>query len=446
MNQFKPFYRNFFIIFLLFSGTAAFAQSDPLEKKATISAQKELLENVLNSITKQTGVRFSYNSKLIDPKTNVTVHAQNKTVKEILTIILPPAISYKKVGIYVVLHQVESRKQKAESEKKEEKLLSNNGKGIDSSLNNINAKNIDSIRTEKEEMIRNITELTPTDTTATTFVFAKDTQNVEIQEKNIDFQEEEHTSKRNKPFQASFVYTLGTAWAQSDDNTYSVSISVLGSRKGQTNTFAPVQAAGLWNFAQQSNCQIAGVINVTKKGKFQIGLVNVRDTADGLSLGLINIVKQGGVMEAGIESDEFVHTALTLRTGVKRLYTIVSVGYNYTDCFWSLSSGFGTSLKLAKNLNMNFELTYTTLNDNILGQYSLTQISPVINYRFAKHFKVYIGPSLNLYVQNDHFKHAESPRLINIPHSFLNQTFNYIWAGITGDIKFRKKIYLYNHF
>jgi hypothetical protein len=145
-------------------------------------------------------------------------------------------------------------------------------------------------------------------------------------------------------------------------------------------------------------------------------------------------------MEAGIESDEFVHTSLTLRTGMKRLYTKISVGYNYLESFWSVSSGLGTSIKLAGNLNINFEVTYATLNNDMLGWYSLTQFSPVLNYRFAKHFKVYVGPSLNLYIQNDNVKHLDTPRFINIPHSFLNQNFNYIWAGIVGEIRFKKRI------
>jgi len=87
---------------------------------------------------------------------------------------------------------------------------------------------------------------------------------------------------------------------------------------------------------------------------------------------------------------------------------------------------------LAKNLNLNLELTYAALNDNIWGTYSLTQISPVISFRFAKHFKIYVGPSLNVHVQNDHFKYSESSRFVNMPYNFFNPTFNYIWAGLVA--------------
>ena len=77
-----------------------------------------------------------------------------------------------------------------------------------------------------------------------------------------------------------------------------------------------------------------------------MGLINVRDTADGVSLGLINIVKKGGILEAGIEAGEFVHTAVTFRSGVQRLYSIISVGYNYIENFWSVGTGLGTKSAL----------------------------------------------------------------------------------------------------
>jgi hypothetical protein len=476
--------------------TIVFAQSDPLEKKATLSVQKESLESVLNSITKQTGARFSYNSRLIDPKTSVTIQAQNKTVKEILTIILPATVSYKKVGVYIVLSLtkdnpipdirqtkiVQSDNRKSEIKKN---TVLNNEKIIDSSYNSISTENSDSINAANEEITKYIAELSPIDSTETTLIFAQDTQNEEVHEEDIDF-EEEGISKKSKIIQVSFVYPIGTDGEQTADNTYQVSINVLGGVTGETKWFelggvyninkysgntqvagvfnhsqkgksmqftsvfnvgdtSYVQAAGVWNYANRSNCQIGGVVNITKKGRFQMGLVNIRDTADGVSLGLVNIVKQGGIMEAGIESDEFIHTAITLRTGVKRLYTIVSVGYNYTNYFWSLSSGFGTSIRLTRNLNINFELTHETSNNNILGWYSLTQFSPVLNYRFAKHFKIYLGPSLNLHVQNDAFKHSETRRFVNIPYNFFNQAFNHIWVGIVREVKFKNSVYrVYN--
>jgi hypothetical protein len=477
LNQMK----NRYLCFICFVGLLCllrgevFSQTDPLKKTATLQMQKESLENALSSITKQTGVRFSYNSRLIDPKTKVSIHVQNKTIKEILTIILPDSVSCRKAGVYIVFYKVKENKEQKNIEKI---TVADNGKHADSCLSNMNAENyFDSTDTMNVVAVEDMPSpalpkegcLSGNGDTAvatSSQVFSSPLEAVEHVGDDTLFH-------KNKFVQVSFVYPIGTEGSQTAENTYNISINVLGGVTGETkgveiggvyninrhssnvqiagvfnytpngkstqftNIFnigdtAHVQAAGIWNFANKSKCQIAGVVNITKKGKFQIGLVNIRDTADGFSFGLVNIVKQGGIMEAGIETDEFVHTAVTFRTGVRRLYTKVSIGYNYLDHFWSVGSGVGTSIRLARNLNLNFELTYSSLNNDVLGYYALTQISPVLSYRFARHFKFYIGPSLNLYVQNDYFRHSESHRFMNVPNNFLNQSFNYIWAGIVA--------------
>jgi hypothetical protein len=187
-------------------------------------------------------------------------------------------------------------------------------------------------------------------------------------------------------------------------------------------------------------------VNVTKKGGFQLGLINVRDTADGVSLGLINIVKQGGIMEAGIEGGEFVHTAVTFRSGVQRLYSIISVGYNYAsdeNGFWMIGSGLGTSIPLAKNAGLNLELTQATLPVRGSQWHSFTQFKPVFNYRFAKHFKIYAGPSLNVLVldrDNSGWFLGGQPLDVKIPYKMYHRTFEKgtfdMWVGVTGGIKF----------
>jgi len=532
---------SFFIALFIFVANFAFAQTDPLTKKVTsVIAYKEPIENVLSSITKQTNVRFSYNSQLIDPKTKVSVSAQNKTVKEILTIILPPYISYKKVGEHIVFFQ---------------KTSYNNGNPPESCLDSVSL-------TKNDEMKTLFAELLIAATMAATPVLAQDSFQVtsdELQVTSDELQVIENliTSVEEKdsivvdnvpaplvvkPFQFTFIYPLGTGWVKSPCNNYHASLSILGgvtgqtigidlgglfnintsaakgvqfaglfnltgsrcsdvqsrnaqfagvfnfTKKGQSAQFGGVfnigdtawvqasglfniansawmqfsgffnigktaylQAGGIFNRAEKSACQIAGILNITKKGKFQMGLINVRDTADGVSLGLINIVKKGGVLEAGIEAGEFVHTALTFRSGVQRLYSIISVGYNYTEKFWSVGAGLGTSFKLIGNLGLNLELSHSQLYLYLSDTQSLSpqrwntfcQFKPLLNYRFAKHFKIYIGPSFNLLIQNSDWVQAVFPayeKPIKVPYSTYSRTYDTtildMWIGVTGGIKF----------
>jgi len=205
---------------------------------------------------------------------------------------------------------------------------------------------------------------------------------------------------------------------------------------------AQFQAAGIYNVAQESKCQVAGIVNVTKKGGVQIGVVNVRDTADGVPIGLINIVKRGGIMEAGIEAGELVHTALTFRSGIRRLYSVIYTGYNYNDNVWAFGYGFGTTFNLTEKLRLNLELTQTTFHSKDLKesnkeyQTTLNQFCPMLDYHFAKHFKAYAGPSLNLLYQ-----HKDGS--MKIPYSIYHNDFNFtgnnmldMWIGVKVGIRF----------
>ena len=552
----------FFVFLFFFAALLAYSQSNPLEKRATLQVQNVPLEQVLDAITKQTGVRFSYNSQLINPKTKVTINAQNKTIKEILPKIVPSSISFKKVGEHIIFYM-------------------DNGKRNDTCLYSVSvAEDTTNIvkdtlsLTKEEEMKAQIAGLMLAVATASAPVAAQDTQktdlvqNVKIQEDGVKGIEkikevekiQEVEEIKCKAAQLTFFYPVGTGWVKSIEKCYYLSVNILGGVTGQTKGFeagglfninkygakgaqfagifnltaacnpeihsanaqfagifnhtqkgrsvqfagifnngdvayfqvggilniakesgaqfagifnygdtayfqaagimnsakkaicqmagianiakeSVCQMAGIANVAQKSVCQIAGIVNVTKEGRFQMGLINVRDTADGVSLGLINIVKKGGILEAGIETGEFVHTALTFRSGVQRLYSILSVGYNYTEHFWVVSGGLGTSFKLVKNLNLNLELTHAGFNTRILDWASHTKFSPVLNYRFAKHFKIYAGPSLNLFIQSDWVKDSKPPRLIKVPYSFYhwnlgNKRTLDMWIGIVGGIKF----------
>jgi len=550
-----------------------FAQSDPLEKRITLQLQEESLEDVLVLLSKETDIRFSYNSQLVNPKTKVTINIQDKTIEDILPMILPPTISYKKVGEHIVFFS-----------------YPNNGITTDSCLDTVSL-------TKNEDMKAQIAGLMLAAATAATPIAAQDTQQTEPVQ-NIEIQQQTTC----KPIQFTFIYPLGTGGAKAAENCYHVSLNMLGGVTGQTKGFEAgslfninrygnmgvqfaglfnvagtrktdmssynvqfsgifnytnkgisvvqyagianvgdtayfqaagifnnakesgfqgaglfntankagaqtaglfniakksafqgaglfnvsqesycqlaglfnrgeitrFQAAGLWNSAKETKCQLAGlvnvaqesycqiapIVNVTKKGRFQMGLINVRDTADGVSLGLINIVKKGGVLEAGIEAGEFVHTAATFRSGVKYLYSIISVGYNYTDNFWTIGSGLGTSVKLVGNLSLNIELTHATLYTKGSIRYgnnqwnNLTQFSPILNYRFAKHFKMYAGPSLNLLFQGYQHYPYWFPWAVAPPYSLYHYD-NYatrreggyvkvidLWVGVVGGIKF----------
>ena len=201
-----------------------------------------------------------------------------------------------------------------------------------------------------------------------------------------------------------------------------------------------VQLSGIVNRAKESKVQI-GLVNTSKKTRVQIGLVNVRDTADGTSIGLINIVKKGGVLEAGVEFGEFVTAAATFRSGIKPFYAILSFGYNanfggvdenglnkWGNNKFVYGYGLGTTIALKEKSSLNIELMVShIIHSNYIwsgsGYYpqnnSLFQLKPLYTHEFHKHFKIFAGPTFNLFYQHNTYWTwgSEEYRMFTVPYS-----------------------------
>ena len=225
-----------------------------------------------------------------------------------------------------------------------------------------------------------------------------------------------------------------------------------------------VQISGIANIAKDSKVQI-GLVNMSKKTKVQIGLINIRDTADGVSIGLINIAKKGGVLEAGVEFGEFITAAATFRSGIKPFYTILSFGYNanfggvdeaglnkWGNNRLVYGYGLGSTIALKEKSNLNIELmvshlTYSNYKVPRNVYYSqhnvLFQLRPLYTYEFHKHFKLFAGPTFNLFYQYYTFRHADLSeyRMFTVPYSIAgtpNDSFRKLdfWIGATFGFKF----------
>lgn len=100
-----------FSILLIFHGVL-FGQESLLLKPVTIEAKNMSLEAVLEQITLQTGVHFSYNSESIDPQQKISLVIRQRTLKNALDEIKREIkADYKLIGNQVVL------KKKKQSEK-----------------------------------------------------------------------------------------------------------------------------------------------------------------------------------------------------------------------------------------------------------------------------------------------------------------------------------------
>ncbi len=92
------------IILLIFANTSeVFAQTNYLKKKITYSVSETKLDKLLNDIEKLGGFMFSYNSQIIDINRNISLDANNETVKSILDQIFEKQLQYKSIGNHIIL-------------------------------------------------------------------------------------------------------------------------------------------------------------------------------------------------------------------------------------------------------------------------------------------------------------------------------------------------------
>ncbi|HRH61126.1 MAG TPA: hypothetical protein PL045_11180, partial [Chitinophagaceae bacterium] len=169
--------------------------------------------------------------------------------------------------------------------------------------------------------------------------------------------------------------------------------------------FTGVQAAGIGNITTQTmnGVQVAGIFNYAKKlNGLQIGLVNVSDSSNGYSIGLVNIVKHG-LHQISFSANEITSTNIELKTGNKKLYSILHAGYNFSNSskVFSYGYGIGTSLKLSPSLSFQPELMtrYLYTGDwkfsNILSSLRMN-----VQAKLTKNISLYAAPVLNVYASN----------------------------------------------
>ncbi|MEA3478600.1 MAG: carboxypeptidase-like regulatory domain-containing protein, partial [Bacteroidota bacterium] len=91
-----------FVFFLLSFVFTIHAQD--LNKSITLHVENQPLKEVLNRISAQSGVHFSYSTQLIDTEINITYKAVDKPIREVLEEVLTPnGIAWKEVEGHVVL-------------------------------------------------------------------------------------------------------------------------------------------------------------------------------------------------------------------------------------------------------------------------------------------------------------------------------------------------------
>lgn len=164
-----------------------------------------------------------------------------------------------------------------------------------------------------------------------------------------------------------------------------------------------LQISGVGNVTGDtvSGAQIAGVFNYTRQLKkgVQIGLVNIADSSNGYSLGLINIVRKG-YHQLLVYNTEFTDINVAYRSGNRKLYSLLLAGMslNGKEKAYTFGYGVGTTFHRSDLDNITLELT----NESVyLGDWEVTnsmfRFQSAWNRRLTKSITVFAGPSFSLF-------------------------------------------------
>lgn len=196
-------------------------------------------------------------------------------------------------------------------------------------------------------------------------------------------------------------------------------MQIAGVSNINAGTINGVQAAGVFNYQNRNSntvqiagvanigggevkgLQVGGVFNYAKKLKgVQIGLINISDTSDGYSIGLINVVMKG-YHKLAMYTTESVDANIAFKTGSRRLYSILMAGMNVDreDAkLYTFGYGLGIEWGLARWLSLNPELTSQYL---YLGSWDhlnlMNKLHLQLNIKLGHRFALFGGPSLAVY-------------------------------------------------
>lgn len=188
-----------------------------------------------------------------------------------------------------------------------------------------------------------------------------------------------------------------------------------------------------------------GLINYSKKHSgVQFGLINITDTIEGgIVFGLLSISKNGYV-RGEISTTEFYLTSLSLKLGIRKLYSVFSVGTQFIDgkdFNLAFSYGFGAHFPINNMWSFNPELTTSQINyseawTNKLNQ--LNQLQLNVARKIGQRMEIVAGPSLNVYVTQVS-RNGEVGTLAE-PYTFFEYkgetTSVKMWAGAKVGLRF----------
>ena len=197
------------------------------------------------------------------------------------------------------------------------------------------------------------------------------------------------------------------------------------------------QITGVINIADTINgMQLSGLINKAKYVKgLQLGVINIADSSNGVSFGLINVIKNG-YHQVDIYSTETFYMNVAYRGGTRKFYNIFMGGYDPrtvgSSGLYTYGVGAGTSFGAGSKLNYDLDLIAQQVGKG--GQ--IDQINMLYNLGYTANWmlnpkiRLLLGLTYNFYLVDSSTPQYETTFSQLPPYFISNET-----AGTNRNIK-----------
>lgn len=219
------------------------------------------------------------------------------------------------------------------------------------------------------------------------------------------------------------------------------------------DTATGVQIAGFINHTEGPvrGIQVAAIHNYARKLQgLQIGLVNQVDTSEGVSIGLINIVRNGHY-RISFSANDAMNTNFSFQTGTSRFYSAIKAGLNInpSEKMYAFGMGIGREFFPRRMFSLVTEFNYMITNTDGTWDGRWVRFEPSLNMKLGNGVEVFAGPVFNRYRQSGSYSREGYKNLAHAPAydepeggywgkpPFIGAYPERNWIGWQGGIAFR---------
>ncbi|MBI9034202.1 MAG: hypothetical protein JEZ03_07005 [Bacteroidales bacterium] len=162
-----------------------------------------------------------------------------------------------------------------------------------------------------------------------------------------------------------------------------------------------VQISGFANVIKEENsgAQISGFFNRAKIiNGLQLGFINVCDSVkSGVPIGFLSFVNKG-YHRFEVSANDLFLANLSFKTGIHSFYNIFQTGYSNQNLYYG-AYGIGSRINFNKWISTSLDFTSAVLfdsNGKLKFEGNIGKLSATFDFRLAKHFTLFLGPSISL--------------------------------------------------